>query len=193
MEELQFRLFKQGNEKAFEFFFHKYYRLLSGFCQQFLHDKDKSESIAQEAYIHLWLHREAVEKLPGIRAFLYTSAKSKCLNLLKHEQYVRNYQDRELQRMERQLDLEILSAMEFDPTSLTELQELLEGFLSQLPQRTAEIFRLKRMADKKNAEIAQLLNISEKTVEAHMTRALSFLRLKLSDYLPALLLGLWLK
>lgn len=190
-DDLQFTLFKQGNEKAFEFFFHKHYAAICGFCTQFLKDKDRAESIAQEAFIHLWTQREAVEKIAGIKSFLYTVARSRCLNVLKHESITRNFRDQSLARREQQLHTEVLQSLEFDPMTLQELEEVLEQFLGELPERTAEVFRLKKFLDKKNSEIAAELNISIKTVEAHMTKALSLLRLRLSDYLSLLLLFLF--
>ena len=190
---LLFSQFKEGNERAFAQYFKYYYPALIAFCKQFIYDEDKAKGIAQEAFVNLWVKRDAVEKATGIKSFLYTAAKSKCLNVLKHEKVVRNYQNKTLAEKERNLNLEVLHALDFDSLSLIELQETITYFISQLPEQTQLIYRMKRIEHKKNIEIAEALSISVKTVEAHMTRALAFLRESLSDYLPAFLIALVLK
>ena len=190
---LLFSQFKEGNERAFAQYFKHYYPALIAFCKQFIYDEDKAKGIAQEAFVNLWVKRDAVEKATGIKSFLYTAAKSKCLNVLKHEKVVRNYQNKTLAEKERNLNLEVLHALDFDSLSLIELQETITYFISQLPEQTQLIYRMKRIEHKKNIEIAEALSISVKTVEAHMTRALAFLRESLSDYLPAFLIALVLK
>ncbi|RXG25598.1 RNA polymerase sigma-70 factor (ECF subfamily) [Leeuwenhoekiella polynyae] len=191
-EALLFSQLKGGSERAFTHFFERYYPAVTGFCKQFVYDEEQARSMAQEAFINLWLNRENLQKPEGIPSFLYTAAKSKCLNVLKHEKVVRNYRNVALAEKEQNLNLEVLNALDYDSLSLTELQENVSRFLEQLPEQTQIIYTMKRVAYKKNAEIATELNISIKTVEAHMTRALNHLREALSDYLPAFLIALFL-
>ena len=67
---------KEGDESAFEQVFKAYYNRIVGFCQQFIGDKDQAQSLAQEAFIKLWLNLKKVETVNGIHSFLYTAAKS---------------------------------------------------------------------------------------------------------------------
>lgn len=188
--DLQFSLFKEGNERAFQYFFNLHYSSIAGFCRQFLYDEDKANSTAQEAFINLWLNREKLDKPTGIKSFLYTSARSKCLNLLKHEKVTRKYEDETIDIRENQLNIEVLNALDFDSLTLLELDDLIQKSIDELPEKTKQIFILKRREHKKNAEIAAEMNVSIKAVEAHMTKAIKILKEKLSDYLPAFLLAL---
>ncbi len=182
-----FHLFKKGDEKAFAFFFNLYYNQIVGFCAEFIKDRDKAKSIAQEAFLKLWLNREKVQKVNGIKAFLYTSAKSDCLNLFRHKKVVHKHINSSLRKREESLNIEVLNAINFDVVMLAELEELIEGSVNELPDKCKQVFKMRRVDFKKNKEIAAELNISIKAVEANMTRALKHLKNKLSDYLPATL------
>jgi RNA polymerase sigma-70 factor (ECF subfamily) len=187
-EATHFINFKKGDEHAFEYFFHKYYNHIIGFCIQFIYDKTEAEGIAQEAFLNLWKHKNTVEKANGISAFLYTFSKSKCLNVLRHKKIKEKYRSKTLNLREKNLTIDILQSMNFDSLTFTELENLIFDSLDKLPTKTKEIFIKKRFEKKKNKEIAEEMEISIKTVEAHFTKAIQFLKIKLADYLPLFLL-----
>ena len=187
-----FKNLQLGNEKAFEFFFNKYYSHVLGFCIQFIYDKPQSSSITQEAFLNLWLNRSKIEKISGVESFLYTYAKSKCLNAIRHNKVKERFKSKTLNDKERALDLDVLNAINFDSLTLMELENLISKSIEDLPEKTRIIFVKKRFESKKNQEIADELNITLKTVEAHITKALKILRVKLSDYLPLVLVAITL-
>ena len=149
---------------------------------QFLGDKDKSQSIAQESFIKLWVNRDKIQKINGIKSFLYTAAKSECLNLLRHRKVVKKYQNEILNRKENQLNIEVLNSLNFDTVLLDELEAKIEQSINELPEKCRLVFNKSRKEHKKNKEISEELGISIKAVEANMTRALKSLKLKLSHY-----------
>lgn len=165
-----------------------YFNQIVGFCTEFIKDRDQAKNIAQEAFLKLWLNKEKVQKINGIRAFLYTSAKSDCLNLFRHKKVVQKYFDSSLRKREESLNVEVLNAMNFDTLMLKELEDLIEGSVNELPDKCKQVFKMRRVEFKKNKEIAVELDISIKAVEANMTRALKHLKNKLSGYLPAMIL-----
>ena len=185
---IHFHLFKKGDEKAFAFFFNLYFNQIVGFCTEFIKDRDQAKNIAQEAFLKLWLNKEKVQKINGIRAFLYTSAKSDCLNLFRHKKVVKKYFDSSLRKREESLNVEVLNAMNFDTLMLKELEDLIEESVNELPDKCKQVFKMRRVEFKKNKEIAVELDISIKAVEANMTRALKHLKNKLSGYLPPMIL-----
>jgi RNA polymerase sigma-70 factor (ECF subfamily) len=188
-EELKkFVLFKKGNEAAFEYFFYKLYNTIVGFCVQFIYDENEAKCTAQEAFLNLWKKREKIETVNGISSFLYTYSKSKCLNIIRHRKVKQKYANHTLSERENLLNIEILQSLEFDYLTFTELETLIFSSIDQLPEKTKEIFRKKRFENKKNQEIADEMNISIKTVEAHFSIAIKVLKKKLSAYLPAVLL-----
>jgi len=192
-ELLYFNNFKKGQEYAFEYFFNCYYNSILGFCIQFLNDQEEANGITQESFLNLWLNRENVATINGIKSFLYTYAKSKCLNTIRHQKVKEKYKTERLKEKERALDIEILESMNFDTLALTELEELIHKSIQELPVKTKKVFLKKRFENKKNQEIADELQVSLKSVEAHMTKALKALKDKLGDYLPTILLTIILK
>lgn len=185
--------FKGGDESAFEKVFKADYNRIVGFCQQFTGDKDQARSLAQEAFVKLWLNREKIETLNGIHSFLYTAAKTDCLNYIRHEKVIGKYQDKQLQLKEGELNREILESFDFDQLELLELEKVIIQSIKELPEKCRLVFELSRIEGKKNGEIAAQLNITVKSVEANMTRALKTLRLKLAEYLPLILVQLIMK
>ena len=189
-ELLQLNKLKKGNEKAFEYFFNKYYDSILGFCIQFIYNKPEARGITQEAFLNLWTNRQQIEKINGIESFLYTYAKSKCLNAIRDKKVKERYKSKTLNKKERALDYDILKSMNFDSLALTELEELITKSIDDLPEKSKVVFYKKRYENKKNKEIAQDLNVTVKTVEAHMTTALKILRLKLTEYLPLIFVSI---
>ena len=183
-------LFKEGNDAAFEKVFKSDYNRIVGFCQQFISDKDVAKSLAQDAFVKLWLNREKIESINGIRSFLYTSAKTDCLNSIRHQKVISKYRDQQLQIKEGELNREILESFDFDQLELNELEKMINQSISELPEKCRLVFMLSRFEGKKNSEIAEELDISIKSVEANVTRALKCLRVKLAEYLPAILVQL---
>lgn len=178
----RFLQFKEGDRRAFEYYFKKYYDNIVGFGIQFIGDQDKARSIAQDAFIKLWENREKVQKINGIPSFLYTSVKSDCLNLVRHNKVVRKYESKKLHEREISLNTEILNSLNFDPLTFSELQSLIEKSIEELPDKCKLVFVKKRFENKKNKEIADELGITLKAVEANITRATKFLKLRLSHY-----------
>ena len=178
-----FESFKEGNETAFTHIYEKYFRRIQSFSFQFIYDHDEAENLAQEALLHLWQNRESIDSINGIQSFLYTYAKSKCLNMIRHNKVKDKFKSEVLNKKERELDIEILNSIQFDTLELTELERLIQESINDLPPKTREVFIKKRFEDKKNAEIADEMQVTLKAVEAHMTKALKILKLKLSDYM----------
>ena len=117
----------------------------------------------------------------AIRSYLFTSVKNRCLNHIRDQKKYRS----------RILDVDIHDvdiAFEEDQMAVDELQKRIDFALNRLPDKCRQVFELSRYEHKKYQEIADKLNISKKTVEAHMSRALRSLREDLGDYLSLLLL-----
>jgi len=183
---IEFSSFSSGDDKTFNIIFNSNYEALVGFCFQFIPDIEEARNIAQQAIIKLWLNRKKVEKVTGIRAFLYTSAKTDCLNYLRHEKYKIGYIETSLKQKEYQLNREILESFDFGCLEYTELEELIQKAVDNLPEKCRLVFVKSRFEDKKNQEIANELGIALKSVESNMTRALKILRNNLKDYLPVI-------
>lgn len=182
--------FKSGDELAFEKIFKSNHDQIAGFCNQFVSDLDKAKSLTQEVFLNLWLNRQKIETLNGIKSFLYTYAKSGCLNYLRHQKVIRKYEVKHLQEKEEELNREVLESFDFNSLEFSEFEELIQKAINDLPEKCRQVFIMSRFDGKMNKEISEELNISLKAVEANMTRALKTLKSRLSEYLPAILVQL---
>lgn len=179
--------FKSGDEKAFESVFNSDYNRIVGFCTQFTNDFERARNQAQEAFLNLWINREKIESLNGIRSFLYTYAKSSCLNYIRHKKVTGRYADSKLLETEDSLNREILESFDFHSLEFLELEDIIQKSVEELPPQCRQVFVLSRFEGKRNKEIADELGISVKSVEANITRAIKSLKANLSDYLPVVL------
>ena len=91
---------------------------------------------------------------------------------------------------QRELDLRIATLKDCEPDKIfsTEIQHIVNKALDKMPPQSREIFMLSRYSNLPNKKIAEQLNISLKTVEFHITKALRILRVELKDYLASILL-----
>lgn len=185
-----FQRFKSGDELAFEKIFKSNHSRIVGFCNQFISDLDKAKSLTQEVFLNLWLNREKIETIIGIKSFLYTYAKSSCLNYIRHRKVISRYEDQQLQQNEESLNREVLESFDFNSLEFSELEGIIQKAIDDLPEKCRQVFILSHFDGKMNKEISEELDISIKAVEANMTRALKTLRSRLSEFIPALLVQL---
>ncbi|MFV1976994.1 MAG: RNA polymerase sigma-70 factor [Candidatus Scalindua sp.] len=168
---------RSGDEKAFELLFKAHYPTLCCYARKYLDDFDQAEGIVQEMFFHFWQKRKKVEISTSLEAYLFQSVRNACLNYLKHLKIREQYKlanNEEIRQKEQEIH---------DSVVAPELRERIENVIDQLPSERKKIFKMTRYEELKYKEIAVKLNISVKTVEAQMSKALKFLRLHLSDYL----------
>lgn len=151
--------------------------------------QDEAEDVVQDVFVELWKRKESVEMGDQILAFLYRSVYTKSLNLLKHQAIEQNYSAAMTEVYERRLQFyqpdhaEVIKRIEDE-----ELRQEINTAIMELPEKCREVFKLSYLHDMKNKEIADTLDISLRTVEAHMYKALKFLRERLSHLLLTMFL-----
>ena len=135
----------------------------------------------QEVFEALWQKREAttIEQLPS---YLHTAVKYRVINFLRADYHRRHY----LTIGKEQLTG--LDTSTEQTLAANDLAQALAASVDRLPEHTREVFRLSRTEHKSVPEIAERLNLSPKTVEYHITRALKLLRIQLRDFLVLLLM-----
>ncbi len=169
-----------GVNDIFAELFKKNYAALFFFASRFL-DPQQAEDVVQDAFADLWERRNSIDMNGNIRAFMYRSVYTRSLNRLKHNTTVNNYSQAQIAIFNKKAEYmspdnnEITKKLED-----TEIGTEIEGAIETLPQKCREVFRLSYLYDMKNAQIAQALGISLRTVEAHMYKALKYLRDRLS-------------
>lgn len=173
------------NEAVFEQLFKKYFRELHAYAFSLLKDWDVAEEIVQAMSLKLWERDEAVQVRPAIKSYLYKSVYHSCLNYIRGQKVQLKYQTTTVISIKKQTDDTA------QKINMSELELHLHRALSKLPEKCRAIFQLSRFEELKYQDIAKQLNISIKTVETQMSKALKILRRELKEFLPVITLMLF--
>ncbi len=175
---------KLTDEQSFEMLFRTYYKVLVQFASQYVTDIDTAEEIVQETFANFWDKLDRIHIKTSVKSYLYGAVRNACLNYLKHLNVRANH------ATEIKYTADYADGNDF--LELEELKTKIENALNQLPEKCRTVFEMSRFEQKKYREIAQILSISEKTVENQMGKALKILRVELGEYLTLwLLFILW--
>ncbi|TKG95003.1 RNA polymerase sigma-70 factor [Puteibacter caeruleilacunae] len=179
---------RRGDEGIFDMLFKNYFSRLTYFAREFVIDEEVAKNLVQDTFVTLWSKRENLAEEVNINAWLYSTVKFHCMNHLRTLKVSDKYNER-VKISQTQAELNYYSLSELDTTDLTfnEIQYIIDRTLESLPEQSRKVFCLSRFEQKKNREIAEELDISIKTVEAHMSKGLKAMRVALKDYLPLVL------
>lgn len=159
------------------------------FAQTYLSSASLAEDMVMESLAYYWEHRKELKSDENIPAYLLTVIKHKCLNHLREERLhsERNSLLSDVALWE--LDFKINTLSSCDPYELysSEVQEIVNHTLSRLPSKTKQIFLMNRYENISYPEIAKRLDLNQKTIEYHISKALKELRIALKDYFPSLI------
>ena len=166
-------------DTVYQTLFRKYYPNLIFYATRLVGDED-AEDVVQDVFVELWKRKDDIEIGQQIQAFLYRAVYTRAINVLKH----RNVQDGYCAAME-EINQKRIEFYNPDNNEITrriedrELRKEIHDAINELPDKCKEVFKLSYLHDMKNKEIADVLGISLRTVEAHMYKALKYLRSRL--------------
>jgi RNA polymerase sigma-70 factor (family 1) len=166
------QLFASGNKRAFEMVYDRYWKDLYKLAVRILQDGAKAEDVVQEVFISFY-ESGAEKQIDNLKAYLYQSAKYQCFMHLRSGKIT----EKHLDRMKQAIFANIVED-EFDAH---ELEKILEKGISDLPDKCRQVFYMSRFELLPNKTIASQLNISPKTVENQITKALKSLRTTLEQ------------
>src|SRR4051812_41832956 len=161
-------IFKQCFEKYFETLYHYAFSIVK--------DNAEAKDIVQTAFVKLWEKKNEVDLKTACRSYLYTSVYRLSLNS------IRNRKIRELHHKGMSPSVPGTS---MNSAEVKERRSRIESAIQSLPERCRQVFSKSRMEGKKYAIIATEMDISIKTVEVQMGKALKILREQLADLIVA--------
>lgn len=165
------------DHREFEELFRNYFTPLMAFSRRILGDEEDAREVVHQVFINLWEKRSELDLSTSLKSYLFTSVNNRSLNVIRDR---RKFSSEEVPERAGEWDVSTqLEAME--------LEEKIRAAIDTLPERCREIFELNRFEGLKYSEIATQLDISVKTVENQMTKALKLLREQLGKYLSILL------
>jgi RNA polymerase sigma-70 factor (family 1) len=161
---------REGDERAFDEVFHRYYSHLLAIGVRYLKDPDLAEDAIQDVFLKLWQQREGLNSAHSLKAFLAVAMKNHVLNLIRNSHHTIWERFSEIVH-DFQSDESLQESIDWQ-----EYTTILEAGIRQLSPRKQEIFRLRVFEGLNNDQVAKQLAISVNTVKFQYTAASQFIR-----------------
>lgn len=178
---------QNGNPRAFKCLMKMYFQELAGFANSFVKSPHVAKDIVQDVFANIWERRQSWNPTQSLNMYLYKATKNEALKSLRdqktEDKYLEAYKDEQDKR-------EVLLQ---EPDESEDFKQAAHQAIEELPDRARKAYKLHRRDGLTYKEIAQVMEISHKTVESQISRALRILRDRLSSYLPIFVLAILLK
>jgi RNA polymerase sigma-70 factor, ECF subfamily len=172
---------RASDEGAFDEIFAAYYASLCDFACSYLRSRADAEEVVQTVFLRLWEKRSVWDPTTSIRAYLFAACRNEALNALKHVRVI----DRTAGLMtatDQPPGVGSRSPHADEAVQHAELSDAIHHAIDALPERRKQVVVLRWQHQLTNVEIARVLGISVKGVEAHVARAMTALRERLKAF-----------
>lgn len=177
IEKVLVKKLNEGDKNAFSVIFTTYYKDLVLFALHFIHKPESAEEIIQDLFVKIWEDHESININGSLKSYLLKSVQNKCIDTIRHLKIKQEYYNKTLSGSidyEYNTDNYLINS---------ELEGLVRSALAKLPPDISEAYRMNRFEGLKYQEIADRLNVSVRTIEVRIGKALCALREELRDYL----------
>jgi RNA polymerase sigma-70 factor, ECF subfamily len=165
----------RDDQAALETLYNHFYPRLYNFSRSFLKLEDGIDDILQEVFVRIWKNRKKIKSPDTFNAFIFAITRNLLINELRNRM---NDQHLRKEVFKRAVAEEYVTS---DESVYRELEAKVSELIQQLPKRQLEIFLLSRVEGLSHKQISQKLNVSEKTVEYHITQSIKILKKKLES------------
>jgi RNA polymerase sigma-70 factor (family 1) len=176
-EQLLVDRLRSGDPESFSDIFSVYYKDLVHFAYTFIHDLPGAEDIVQDTFVWLWETRENLNITVSLKSLLLKTIQNKCIDWHRHRKIMSSHS-------EYMVNSAPLYEYSTDNYLLrSEMEQIIEKALEQLPENIAESYKMSRQEGLKYNEIAEKLDVSVRTVEVRISKALELLRKSFIEFL----------
>jgi RNA polymerase sigma-70 factor (ECF subfamily) len=161
---------KNDCQVAFGELFNKYKKKLYYFAQSYLDDNSEAEEVVQSVFVRLWENRATLDETMSVKNFIYKSTVNACYNFLKRKAVRNRFIEHEIMAFDENID------RSYDEIYYHDLKRQIDHIIASLPPQQQQIFQLSRFDGLSHADIATRLNISVRTVENQIYRALKIIK-----------------
>ena len=177
----------ERQENVYKYLFETYYQRLCAYALRYVDSNDVAEDIVSDTFFKMWQKGDIIIST-SIQSYLFQAVYNNCMYHIRQQHSERKKYKLAQKQYENETAFRLLDDFnEHDSLIIKEVEEAIEEAIKKLPEQAQKVFMLKRYKGIRNKDVAIELGISIKTVEMHMTRALSFLRNELKEYCPILL------
>lgn len=173
----------RGDEFSYGLVFNVYYSRLYYFAQHYLADEESAKDVVQDVFSAVWKQHEKFAEVNDLSSWLYTLTKNLCLKKIDYLKVRQKHNDL-LKYRQLNIVQDTLNDLDTSPVTFNEIGSIINQTLERLSPQCRQIFEMSRFDNLKNREIAEQLNLSQKTVEANITKALKEFKKSLAHYLP---------
>lgn len=166
---------KDGDKEAFEFLYRQYWAKVYNFTQLYITSAFDAEDIVHEVFVKLWETRTFIDVNKNFNGFLFIVTRNLIFNQTRDSFNETFFQLTAVEALEESYDIE-------EELITSDLRAHIDSLIALLPPRRQEVFRMSREEHLSYKEIAERLNLSEKTVEHHIADAIKFLKKNLLLY-----------
>ncbi|MES2559091.1 MAG: RNA polymerase sigma-70 factor [Bacteroidota bacterium] len=175
---------RAGDIRSFERMFNLYAENLVRYATTIVKNSDDAEDIVQQLFVTLWDKKGIPDAGGSLKSYLYRSVYNSSLNKLKQVKVRESY------AADSNYVSDGHAASANEVLEHKETAHRIEAAIEELPEQCRLIFRMSRIEQLRYQEIADQLGLSVKTVEAQMGKALKHMRVRLKDYVPAIIIYL---
>jgi RNA polymerase sigma-70 factor (family 1) len=165
-------LIRQGDKSAFTEIYNRHWQFLYSSAYNILRNKADSMDVCQSVFLWVWENRKVMQIKTNVGGYLYTAVKYKIANLIKKGKVSEVLVESAIRAS--------VESTEINQIEVKQLKAFIDQLIDDLPRKCREVFLLSRNEHMSHKEISIHLGISEKTVDAHITRALKKLRVPLN-------------
>ncbi len=177
-----------GSEKVFREIMEHWYSRLFNFARGYLNNTENTKEVIQDVFLQLWDHRQKLAADTSLNAYLFTLTRNRCIDLIRREKLMLQFRTDKQEEYARLSESgQALSDPILNEIFAMELQSEIDQAIHSLPDQCRTVFLMSRTNGMKNKEIGAMLNLSEKTVESHLTKALRTIRTSLEQKFPGML------
>ena len=161
---------RYDDKDAFKTLYNRYSKKIYFFSLRYLSDNVEAEELVQSVFINIWVNRESLDSTISVKGYIYKAAVNYIYNYLKKKAIRARFVESEICKGEKH------SNLTYEQVFLHDLERSISSFVETLPSQQQKIFQLSRFEGLKHEEIAQKLDLSVRTVENQMYRALKILK-----------------
>lgn len=171
---------EDSNQTAFQKLFEHFFARLNAFSCSIIKDQQRSQEIVQDVFLKVWENRENLTSISNISGYLHILTKNKSIDELRNKKStpffdILNFDDHQCMINKWNAELSCISR---------ERLSVIENAINALPEKCRFVFQLIKIDGLKYSEVADLLEISVKTVEAHISVAIKKLMESLKKEFP---------
>ncbi|GAB3646090.1 RNA polymerase sigma-70 factor [Echinicola sediminis] len=179
-DEYLYQRVKQANHQAFDRLFDRYWKRLFQYAFRLLQDREQAEDVVQEVFIHFWENAQSKE-IHHLSGYFFRAVKYQVANIIRNQKWTVEWEESQWEEL-------LIEEKETENPPQQELQELLEKSIEKLPPRCREVFYLNKKEGFTAKEIAANLNISPRTVEHQLQKAMKSLKADLGQLYTLILI-----